>query len=464
MLSSPPTSLLLVLAWDAADPALRRGGAAPAPVLPLLRALAGLRPLLAVLPQLPGGAQVADLRPATDVAAAAAEAPAAPEWPLATNNPAPLAPLTPAAPPVPADLAPLLPGQPAPGVLLLAAQAVPPPRPGRRGPVPAPPFASRVLGVVEALPAAVHEAGATAAPAAPAAAAAARLALRVPLARRAPGSANWLAPAAPYAGSAAAAGPAAAAASQSKKAAEAAGGVVALLRFRAAAAVLVPGAATPPRPAAGVPLPTAPLRHEPAPAPAAEPAPDPDLTAEPGPAEAAVPGTDEAPAQTSETPVPDAAHATLSHGLQALHRPETAPEAAPATPFALADDLHYRLIQYARFAAPLVAAQQQAIGLVYAADWPTWLAALELRYRCRCPLVLHLAGLAADEAAPAERGWLLELERYALRRAHTVLVASEALRRQVLAAYPALAARVLVVDVADATALASVLAEVVPDA
>ena len=74
-----PSSLLLVLAWDAADPALRRGGAGPALPLPLLRALAARRPLLAVLPQLPGGAQVADWGGAEDEAAAVAdETPAAP--------------------------------------------------------------------------------------------------------------------------------------------------------------------------------------------------------------------------------------------------------------------------------------------------------------------------------------------------------------------------------------------------
>ena len=219
-------------------------------------------------------------------------------------------------------------------------------------------------------------------------------------------------------------------------------------------------------------------------------APEAGAASEPGPAEAAALRTgeaaDEAAGETATAavfdvpgaaapavtepplPPPDAAHATLRHGLQALQRPESRPESPPesppatppATPFALADDLHYRLIQYARFAAPLVAAQQQAIGLVYAADWPTWLAALEMRYRCRCPLVLHLARLAAHEAAPAERGWLLELERYALRRAHTVLVASDALRQQVQAAYPTLLARVLVVDVTDAAALVAVFDEV----
>ncbi len=183
----------------------------------------------------------------------------------------------------------------------------------------------------------------------------------------------------------------------------------------------------------------------------------------------------EAAAQTSANPaeapaappamtqVPAAAHATLAQGLATLRRPDTTDTTTPPAPFALADDLHYRLIQYARFTVPLVAAQAEPFGLVYAADWPTWLAALELRYRCRCPLVLHLPALAHDPAAPAACGWLLELERYALRRAHTVLVATEGLRQQVLAAYPALLPeRVAVCNVADAPALAAALAAVVP--
>jgi len=189
-------------------------------------------------------------------------------------------------------------------------------------------------------------------------------------------------------------------------------------------------------------------------------------------AETTAEATTETPANATQTPVlppqasaqaQSAAHATLVQGLAALRRPETAEAPPRPAPFALTDDLHYRLIQYARFTVPLVAAQPERFGLVYAADWPTWLAALELRYRCHCPLVLHVAALALDEAAPAERGWLLELERYALRRAHTVLVPSEALRQRVLAGYPALLPdRVVVCNVADAEALAAALATVVP--
>ena len=83
------------------------------------------------------------------------------------------------------------------------------------------------------------------------------------------------------------------------------------------------------------------------------------------------------------------------------------------------------MIQYARQAAQLVRGRTD-FGVIYAPNWPAWLAALEIRNSSGRPLVLYAASLATDFASPAERGWLLEMERMALRRAHLILVPDEA--------------------------------------
>ncbi len=154
------------------------------------------------------------------------------------------------------------------------------------------------------------------------------------------------------------------------------------------------------------------------------------------------------------------ARASLTQGLAALHRTPAAANTAAPLAFGQSDGLHYRVIQYARFATYLSDTDAEDFGAIYAPDWPTWLAALEIRYRRRRPLVLHLGLLVAESAAPAERGWLLELERYALRRAHTVLVVSEDLRAQVLKHYHLDPSRVRVVAADDADRVRTVLAEI----
>ncbi|WBO83004.1 glycosyltransferase family 4 protein [Hymenobacter yonginensis] len=100
------------------------------------------------------------------------------------------------------------------------------------------------------------------------------------------------------------------------------------------------------------------------------------------------------------------------------------------TPAVSDADLNFRVIQYARFATRLAASQEFAV--IYAADWQAWLAGLELRQLTGKPLVLHVHSLAQDRNTAADRGWVLELERLALRRADLVLAASSALALRVL--------------------------------
>lgn len=119
------------------------------------------------------------------------------------------------------------------------------------------------------------------------------------------------------------------------------------------------------------------------------------------------------------------------------------------------DGLNGRIIDYARRALQLVEGRRD-FGVIYAPNWPTWLAALEIRNRSGCPLVVYVTGLAAD-VAPTERGLLLEIERMTLRRAHLILVPDAAVRRQLETLYRNTIGEVRVVAADDDEAVQRVL-------
>ena len=136
--------------------------------------------------------------------------------------------------------------------------------------------------------------------------------------------------------------------------------------------------------------------------------------------------------------------ATLTEALETLR-----------TPPVDSADLNFRVIQYARFATRLALAEQFAV--IYAMDWPVWLAALEIRQATGRPLALHVHSLATDRDTPADRGWGLELERLALRRADLVLADSEAVAKRLIEEYDLPAAQVRVVAAFDDEALLAAL-------
>ncbi|TGD78773.1 glycosyltransferase [Hymenobacter wooponensis] len=147
---------------------------------------------------------------------------------------------------------------------------------------------------------------------------------------------------------------------------------------------------------------------------------------------------------------------------------QTLPAAAPteAFPDSLAAlqltpapdaDLNYQVIQYARLASRQVVMEEFAV--IYATDWPTWLAAMEIRQQTGRPLVLHVHSLAQDRNSPADRGWILELERLAMRRADLVLASSDEVAERLRATYPAAAQNLQVVSPADTDTLNDVLSQ-----
>ena len=98
-------------------------------------------------------------------------------------------------------------------------------------------------------------------------------------------------------------------------------------------------------------------------------------------------------------------------------------------PGAATDQLNFRIIQYARQAVRR--ALELQFEVVVAVEWPTWLAAVEIRQQTRRPLVLRVgAEPIAQHAATADRGWITELERLALRHADVLLVPDEAMAQR----------------------------------
>ncbi|WP_201983238.1 glycosyltransferase family 4 protein [Hymenobacter rubidus] len=145
-------------------------------------------------------------------------------------------------------------------------------------------------------------------------------------------------------------------------------------------------------------------------------------------------------------------------------QPAATVAAAVATPAPVVvqpklDGLNFRMIQYARRAAQLAQSRSE-FGVIYAPNWPAWLAAQEIRNSSRMPLVLYVASLVADFTVPAERGWLQEVERMTLRRAHVILVPDEAIRRRLHLLYPDTTGKTRVVAADDEDTVQRVLGEV----
>ena len=441
---TPPDFSVLLLAWDEADPAVAiLGGAALPPTLPLVYRLAARQPVLAVYPHLPGP-PAGEATGTADSGPPAANPAALGGLPASAEENSVAKPEEAATPPVTA----LGPTSPTPGVRWLPGPA--PAVGAPAGPAAAP--VSRLVGLAELRPTA---SGPLAAPAAAPAVSRGPLLLAAgrgqwPTGPTAPAGAGLRAPAAPYVGSG------------------------------AESPLFLPSPPAPPRPAPGAtpasalaalrPATTAQagdLRFDPDPLLPRMPlaAAFDEATPEIGPAEAAdlfsaqddlTPETADAPAQTAAPAGP------FVTPLTAVAAPESPAAGAPETSglnyqTLNLDGLNFRMIAYARHAVQLVDGRAD-YTVIYAPDWPAWLAALEIRNRTGRPLVLYVAALAADFLAPAERGWLLEIERMALRRAHTLLVPTAALAARLRAQYGSGLGRVQVAAADDEAAVRQALA------
>ena len=444
---TPPEFSVLLLAWDDADPTVAvLGGAALPPTLPLVYQLAAQHPVLALYPHLPTPEATTALEGSAPFNASPSAAPATtpPAAAASGTTPGPLD--------APAD---------APGVHLLGPITPASARPATSA------GGSRLVGlddlrpaIQQALPTAhglALAAGAAPGPGAlPAVAATTAGRSQWPRHAGPPLAAGWQAPAAPYAGTSAefagAGAPAPAtglvrevfppAPPRPGLAPNAAADAPAI-RTTATAAASAPKAA----PARSVPAASTQLSG----AEAVVPAPFDEPVAEMGAAEASDLDAPE------DDLVPDATPPFAARAAAAAAPPEPAATWAVRQP--TLDGLNFRMIQYARRAAQLVDGRQD-FGVIYAPGWPAWLAALEIRNRSGRPLVLYVPALASDTAPAAERGWLLGLERMALRRATLVLVPDADTLRQLRAGHAEALGEVRIVPAADEAAVQLILAEV----
>lgn len=113
-------------------------------------------------------------------------------------------------------------------------------------------------------------------------------------------------------------------------------------------------------------------------------------------------------------------------------------QAAPTSPAGL----HSQIIEYARKASRF--ARGQHFDGIYAFDWQTFLAAMELRLVSGKKMVLHMHALSQSRPFDDCRCWMLELERQALERAEAILLDSDRLAAELKQQYGFVAGKCLV--------------------
>ncbi len=104
----------------------------------------------------------------------------------------------------------------------------------------------------------------------------------------------------------------------------------------------------------------------------------------------------------------------LTEALAPFQKPAINPLALPSS--------NTEIVQFARLAARM--ASGDAVDVVYAHDWPTFLAGVEIRLEKRVPLVLHVHSTSYDRHGPQPHGWVYELERAAFRAADRIIAVS----------------------------------------
>ncbi|MGV3539007.1 MAG: glycosyltransferase family 4 protein [Rufibacter sp.] len=120
-----------------------------------------------------------------------------------------------------------------------------------------------------------------------------------------------------------------------------------------------------------------------------------------------------------------------------VHQPEIAFATGPK------GTLNFEVIQFARFAARL--ASHKEFDVVYAHDWMTFLAGIEIKNQRRVPLVLHVHSLSFDRQVGQPWGWIYELEVKAMEAADAILAVSERTAQMITKRYGISAHKVKVV-------------------
>lgn len=96
-------------------------------------------------------------------------------------------------------------------------------------------------------------------------------------------------------------------------------------------------------------------------------------------------------------------------------------------------DYNTQVIHFARYATRL--ASQKNYDIIYATDWMTYLAGIELKLVSGKILVVHIHSLCEERGGPDSKGWAYELEKQALEKADFVIAHTEQLVSEIETQY-----------------------------
>ncbi|MGV3586450.1 MAG: glycosyltransferase [Adhaeribacter sp.] len=88
-------------------------------------------------------------------------------------------------------------------------------------------------------------------------------------------------------------------------------------------------------------------------------------------------------------------------------------------------DYNTQVIHFARYATRL--ASQKNYDVIYAYDWMTYLAGIELKLVSGKLLVVHVQSLCEERGGPDSKGWAYEIEKQALEKADLIIAQTEGL-------------------------------------
>jgi glycogen synthase len=85
-------------------------------------------------------------------------------------------------------------------------------------------------------------------------------------------------------------------------------------------------------------------------------------------------------------------------------------------------DVIKKVVDFAKYAAGLAA--EKEFDLIHCHDWMTFLAGIEIKSITGKPLILHVHSLEFDRGGPESKGWVYDLERWAMHYADVIIPVS----------------------------------------
>lgn len=86
-------------------------------------------------------------------------------------------------------------------------------------------------------------------------------------------------------------------------------------------------------------------------------------------------------------------------------------------------DVIQKVILFSKYVLKIV--HDKEFDIIYAHDWMTFLAGIEVKFRTGKPLALHVHALDYDRGGPDSRGWIYDLEKYAMQHADVIIPVSK---------------------------------------